>query len=234
MVLKILDRVKEWDKAAGTYDQWFRTKFGSFIFRIELGMLRRVLKRSGKKGRLLDVGCGTGLFTVSVAGDNFEKVGIDTSVNMAVRAKRRGINVIVGDAHHLPFKSKVFDTVMFFTTLEFLREEPALEEVHRILRKGGVIVVGVHNLLNPWNMYRKFRARFKKKSFYKEIIYYSPWRLKDILRSKGFYVRSMSSCLFLPCLIGLPFIGMVTSIFEKKFDYKYLGAILIAEANAIK
>ncbi len=234
MELKVLDRVKEWDKAAETYDQWFRTKFGRYVFRIELGMLKRALRGGGKKGRLLDVGCGTGLFTVSVAGDNFEKIGIDTSVNMATRAKKRGVNVIVGDAHHLPFKSKVFDTVMFFTTLEFLREEVALGEVHRILIKGGGIIVGVHNLLNPWNMYRKIRARFKKKSFYKEIIYYSPWRLKDILRSEGFYVRSIFSFLFLPCLIRLPFIGTVASLFEKKLDYKHLGAILIAEAIAIK
>jgi ubiquinone/menaquinone biosynthesis C-methylase UbiE len=232
--LMVLDEVKEWDKAARIYDQWFRTKVGSYIFRIELSTLKKAFKRIGKKGRFLDVGCGTGLFTVPVSGDTCEVVGIDTSVNMAARAKKRGVNVIVGDAHHLPFKSKVFDTVMFFTTLEFLREEPALGEVHRIIRKRGVMVVGVHNLLNPWNVYRKIRARFKKKSFYKVIRYYSLWRLRNVLSSKGFYVRSVSSYIFLPCLIRLTFFGRVARIFERRIDYKHLGAILIAETITIK
>jgi len=233
LVLTVLGSVKEWDKAADTYDQWFRTEFGSFIFQIELIMLRRALMHNGVRGRLLDVGCGTGLFTVSVAGSNYEKIGIDTSVRMATRAKGCGVEVIVGDAHHLPFKNKVFDAVMLFTTLEFLNEEYALREVHRILTVGGDAVVGVHNLLNSWNWYRKIRALFKKKSFYKSIRYYSPSRLTDILGSKGFYVKSISSSFFLPCLIKLPFIGKIFKIFEERANFKQLGAILIAEAIRI-
>ncbi len=234
MELNILDRVKEWDKAAGKYDQWFRTKFGSYIFRIELEMLRRALRRDGKIGRFLDVGCGTGLFTVSVAEDDFEKVGIDTSQNMAARAKGRGVEVIVADAHHLPLKNKVFDAVMLFTTLEFLNEESALREVHRVLTVGGDAVVGVHNLLNSWNLYRKIRARFKKKSFYKSIRYYSPRRLTDILGSNGFHVKSISSSFFLPCLIKLPFIGKIVKAFEGRTNFKQLGAIIIVEAIRIE
>lgn len=232
--MTVLDEVKEWDKAARKYDQWFRTKVGSYIFRIELSTLEKALKRIDKKGRFLDVGCGTGLFTVPVSGDTCELVGIDTSVNMAARAKKRGVNVIVGDAHHLPFKNNAFDTVMFFTTLEFLGEEEALGEVQRILIRGGGLIVGVHNLLNPWNLYRKIRARFKRKSFYRVIRYYSPWRLRDILNNKGFYVRSVSSCLFLPCLISLPFLSKIKWIFENDIDYKYIGAILVAEALTIE
>lgn len=228
--MTVLDDLKEWDKAAKKYDQWFRTKVGSYIFRIELSTLQMAYKRIDKKGRFLDIGCGTGLFTIPVSGDTFEVIGIDTSVNMAARAKKRGVNVIVGDALHLPFKNNVFDTVMFFTTLEFLGEEEALGEVQRILIKGGGLIVGVHNLLNPWNLYRKIRAQFKRKSFYKVIRYYSPWRLRDILNNRGFYVRSVSSCLFSPCLIRLPFLSKIKWIFENVIDYKYLGTILVAEA----
>ena len=220
------DMRKLWDRAADTYDKYFTTTQGVEIFRSELRTLRSALKPK-TKGRVLDVGCGTGLFTVNVFGDNFELVGVDTSVRMASLAKGRGINVIVGDAHHLPFRDEVFDTVMFFTSLEFLVEDNALTEVHRVLNDKGSILLGVHNLLNPWNVYRKFRARLKKRSFYKTIRYYSPWRLNRGLRSKRFRPGTLSSCVLLPCLLKTSTCAAASRVLEGKFVFRHLGAILV-------
>ncbi|MHA1578844.1 MAG: class I SAM-dependent methyltransferase [Candidatus Freyarchaeota archaeon] len=220
------DMRKVWDTAADTYDEYFTTAQGVEIFRIELRTLRCILKPK-TEGRVLDVGCGTGLFTVNVFGDSFELVGVDTSVKMATLARGRGVNVIVSDAHHLPFRNEVFDTVMFFTSLEFLGEDDALKEAHRVLNNKGSILVGVHNLLNPWNVYRKFRAHLKKRSFYKTIRYYSPWRLSRGLRCKRFRPGALSSCALLPCLLKTSPCAAASRVLEGRFVFRHLGAILV-------
>jgi SAM-dependent methyltransferase len=49
---------------------------------------------------------------------------------------------VVGDAHHLPFSSGVFDRVFAFNVFEHLREpRKAAGEIHRVLKPGGSIAI---------------------------------------------------------------------------------------------
>lgn len=68
------------------------------------------------------------------AKENFDVFGLDFSYSMVKEAERRGIEIILGNAYHLPIKEKTFGVVMFFTTLEFLNEKQALDEGRRILK----------------------------------------------------------------------------------------------------
>ena len=64
-------------------------------------------------------------------------------------------NFVLSDAHFLPFKEGVFDTIQIFETLEHLSNpSQVLFEAKRCMRKGGVLVISVPNL---WNVERILR-----------------------------------------------------------------------------
>ena len=110
-----------------------------------------------KKSVLLDVGCGTGVYTTSLAMECNTIVGLDASPEMVERglskAKRlrlNNINFVVGDVAYFPFRDKVFDMIFSVNLFHHIADENInargfLEKV-RCIRKCGHILV---HELNP-------------------------------------------------------------------------------------
>ena len=91
-----------------------------------------VIKRFKIEGKVLDVGCGTGLFCKYVNG---LYVGLDISEGMIRKCKERCENVVIADAEHLPFRDKAFDICVSFTVLQDLpNPRRAVEEMLRVCR----------------------------------------------------------------------------------------------------
>lgn len=98
---------------------------------------------------VLDLCCGTGDWSIQMAEKNtgVEVVGVDFSENMLSVAKDRtahinNISLVQGDAMNLEFPNQSFD----FVTIGFgLRNLPdynkGLEEMHRVLKPGGTLVI---------------------------------------------------------------------------------------------
>lgn len=115
--------------------------------------------RLSKKDRVLDVGCYTGLYEYLLERRGYKNfTGIDVSkdaIGIAGKIKKKfGLKSIfaVGDAERLSFPDNSFDVVLFFATLHHLPKksmEKSLAEAHRVLRKGGRVVVAEPNLWNP-------------------------------------------------------------------------------------
>jgi ubiquinone/menaquinone biosynthesis C-methylase UbiE len=98
-------------------------------------------------GRVLDVGCGTGLLFHHVAAEAQTVVGVDSSGKLLLQAKENAknlynVNLVKADADHLPFKANHFSVVFAFTVFQNL---PAplvtLKEVKRIAEFDAPIVV---------------------------------------------------------------------------------------------
>lgn len=96
-------------------------------------------------GRLLEVGCGTGIYADRLRRLGWKPIGVDLSAGMLRHATAR-MPVVLGDACRPPLRSGSFDaavTVMVHTDLP--EYGPVLEEIFRVLKPGGVFVhVGVH------------------------------------------------------------------------------------------
>ncbi|MER7930160.1 class I SAM-dependent methyltransferase [Streptomyces sp. NPDC096057] len=108
--------------------------------------------RSGEK--VLDIGCGTGRFTVPMAEKGADVSGLDISRPMLDVASRklaeRGLNADLreGDMAHLPFPDATFDTVTSMLALMHVPLEDrqtVFSEVARVLRPGGRMLLGVKN-----------------------------------------------------------------------------------------
>lgn len=111
---------------------------------------------------LLDVGCGDGDF-IFMAKDKFKECyGVDVSSQRIQQAKKRSNEMTEGATLHfhkcdvdegLPFSSSFFDVVSCIAVLEHVFNPPNLvEEIHRILKPGGIFLVQVPNI--AWIPYR--------------------------------------------------------------------------------
>ena len=95
--------------------------------------------------RLLDLGCGAGLFLSWLATEMGGKYyGIDLSLNSAHSAKQlsSSLTVAVGDAEVLPYKNESFDRISCNGAAHHLLDlHSALSEMYRILKPGGILAL---------------------------------------------------------------------------------------------
>jgi ubiquinone/menaquinone biosynthesis C-methylase UbiE len=104
--------------------------------------------------RCLDVGCGAGILSATLASWDCRVDAIDLAPNMLelarAEAERRGVGARVstalGDVHRLQFPANSFGLVVALGVLPWV-DDPrlALEEMARVLRPGGYLIVSVDN-----------------------------------------------------------------------------------------
>jgi len=107
---------------------------------------------SGKT--ILDAGCGTGLSTQLIANRGYIAIGIDISSLFLKNAQNENIPYIVGDVTRMSFKDESFDAVASIELLEHVvKPQDALNEMKRILKKGGKLIIHAPNLFSPiWQL----------------------------------------------------------------------------------
>ena len=100
---------------------------------------------------VLDCGCAKGRFLkqLPAAVDAF---GLDISRELIQRAKANGLqDLIQGSASSLPFSENSFDLVYCIETLEHVPDtQSALNEMTRVLKPGGTLIVIDKNLYSIW------------------------------------------------------------------------------------
>lgn len=126
----------------------------------------------GIHGKVLDVGCGGGVFTRGIKHyrKDLELWGVDISKKSIkyAQAVSKDTTFIYGDAYQLPFEDRSFDAIVCFDLLEHLdTPEDVLKEAHRVLKKGGVFhsatpLEGSLFTLHGW-LWKLFRLNLKEK-----------------------------------------------------------------------
>jgi trans-aconitate 2-methyltransferase len=95
--------------------------------------------------RILDIGCGNGKTTASIAPrvPNGSVLGVDASAEMIAFAKEHwtadhpNLQFSVADARHLPFKRE-FDVVVSFNALHWISDQALpLQGIHKALKSDG-------------------------------------------------------------------------------------------------
>ncbi len=118
--------------------------------------LCRWIKDNFGEGRkkLLDLGCGPGLYTSTLARLGFESAGIDFSRGSIEHAKdtakKQGLKIDYRCMNYLELGGKEEEDIVImiycdFCVLSASEQKALLDMVYRILRPGGVFVLDVHN-----------------------------------------------------------------------------------------
>jgi len=133
----------------------YRTLTGKrFNFLIEAVIYLFTLQRKSRivhyipGGRILDIGCGRGLFVNIMRKAGWSATGIEFNEETASYASAGyGLDVLSGDLTEHEFPDGCFDVISMYHVLEHVVNPQAMvEECRRILRKGGLLVIAVPNL----------------------------------------------------------------------------------------
>lgn len=105
------------------------------------------LANADGQGRILDIGCGSGIISARLADAGWDVFGIDISQKGVQHYRRRGFSGIVSDAERdLPFKDGVFDAVWASEVIEHLVSyRNLIKEIRRVLKKGGKLYITAPN-----------------------------------------------------------------------------------------
>lgn len=206
------------DRIAGRYDSWYRTKTGSYVDRTEKRLIFSMMR--SKKGKALDLGCGTGNYTVELHKRGFDVVGVDLSEKMLeiARGKLPDVEFVRASAYNLPFDDESFDLVLSVTMFEFLREpERAVREIHRVLKPGGEVIIGTMNGRSLWFLFKRLKTLFVETA-YRYARFYTPGELEGLLIEQGFRDVESRGIIFFPSF--WPFLGIA-----ERMDQKFSGSL---------
>jgi ubiquinone/menaquinone biosynthesis C-methylase UbiE len=95
-------------------------------------------------GLYLDIGCGTGNYTIALQEKGLKIMGVDPSEKMLQQAMQRSSNVswVAGAAEKLPLEDKLFDGIMGMLTIHHWTDlHSAFTELSRVLKGNGKIVL---------------------------------------------------------------------------------------------
>lgn len=165
---------------ARLYDQWFQSESGQSVARIEKDLLLRVWSPKSAQ-RVLEVGCGTGLFLEWLAQLGHQVSGIEPSLPMLDLARKRlpeKVDLYRGFAEDLPYEDNAFDTVALITTLEFVDDPSiALREAFRVARRQ--VLIGS---LNKYSIIavQRFVERLLRPSVYRWARFFGVSELRDM------------------------------------------------------
>jgi len=169
------------EDAARRQEAWFETPEGRAAFSLQKDLLYRLL-RPWPGERLLDVGCGSGMYLEVFLKAGVSVSGLDPSPAMLDRARRRlghRADLFPGRAEDLPFEDNEYDVVSLITCLEFVDDPAAaLGEAMRVARSR--VLIGVLNSLSLTGLARRVEGLFTD-SFYNRARFFSLWELRGML-----------------------------------------------------
>ena len=149
--------------------------------------LRLIEKYAVREGRLLDLGCFTGVFLNLVRKNNWSALGIEPS-KWAVDYGRNRLNlkILQGTFEDFEFDDEYFDVVTMWDVIEHISDPKlTLSLLNKKLKKGGILY------LTTFNFDSIFRKLFGSKYWFFEqmhIYYFTPRTIRRMLEECNYKV----------------------------------------------
>ncbi|MHB8376932.1 MAG: class I SAM-dependent methyltransferase [Dehalococcoidia bacterium] len=125
----------------------------SFVWRFgqdrRLNLIRHYAPLEGR--RILDIGCGLGVYVRKFREFSDRVVGIDIDPRRLREGAKTTPGLLLGGGERLPFRDGAFDIVVLNEVIEHVRDDAAaLREALRVIGPGGHIFVYAPNRLFPF------------------------------------------------------------------------------------
>jgi 2-polyprenyl-3-methyl-5-hydroxy-6-metoxy-1,4-benzoquinol methylase len=147
-----------------------------------------------RQTRLLDIGCSSGAFLASAKALGFMETGVEPAVEPATAAMKSGLNVKHGFLHDLRLAGNYYDVVTMFEVIEHIKEPlKLLKECRRILKAGGLVVIGTGNT-DSWTVhFMKEKWDYFDMSHGGHISFFNPKSVQKMAECSGFKVISIAT-----------------------------------------
>ncbi len=141
------------------HDKTIELGHPSYVWRYgqnrRLELIRRHARLDG--ARILDVGCGLGLYVRQFRAFSDDVWGVDVDAEKLAEAAHTLPNILLAPAEALPFADGSFDVVLSHEVLEHVDDDRrAVAEACRVLKPGGRLVVFVPNRWYPFETHGAF------------------------------------------------------------------------------
>lgn len=159
----------------------------TYNYRIILDEIERTIQ---KETSILDVGCGGGLILVlfSKVLRSHHLVGMDISRDKVKRAKKKGLEVILADAHYPPFKTSAFEYAFLKDLLHHAqRPIECLKKTKQVCRKHIVVEA---NKNNP--------VMILARSINSTENHFTPHQLRSLITCSGLRIKSFKKMHIYP------------------------------------
>jgi len=146
------DNIAYWNKRAESYSEINRSQLDderkvAWLEALEEPLNWAFPKHEPHNLRILDIGCGPGLFSILLARQGYRVTAADYTPNMLAEARQNAeiygsvIEFVEADAQDLPFADESFDAIVTRNlTWDLPNPCQAYAEWNRVLSSGGVIV----------------------------------------------------------------------------------------------
>jgi len=178
-------RFRPFEEYAEDYDKWF------YKNKVTVENEIRLLKTFYKADPSLEIGVGTGYFASTLD----IEIGIDPSINMIIRAFKRGIDSLVSFGENLPLRNESFRTIYIIVTICFV-EDPikVIKEAYRVLKKNGNLITCIVPRDSEWGRLYILLGKLGHK-FYRYANFYTVDEIIKMLRKVSFRISSIRSTL---------------------------------------
>ena len=171
---------------------------------------------------VLEIGMAEGWLTRDLVQKAGTVISCDIAMSYLRRALEAGIHAVLfrADAHMLPFENALFDCVVLTEVLEHVFSPVrVLEEIRRVLKPDGILVLSAPNNLSVSNILRHV---FKKDPRDQDMhfSFFDPFSLRQLLRLAGFDCLILETTFYYwPFIKPLFYSGLIQRIFRTLNPY---------------
>jgi 2-polyprenyl-3-methyl-5-hydroxy-6-metoxy-1,4-benzoquinol methylase len=145
-----------------------------------------------KTGKILDIGCGIGLFLLEAQKRGWEVYGSEFTDKAIEICRSQGINMHQGKLDPSWFPDETFDVITSFEVLEHINNPiEEVQNINRILRKGGLFSFTTPN----FNAVARYvlRSDYNVIGYPEHLSYYTKRTMNYLLSKAGFKQKKLAT-----------------------------------------
>jgi len=152
---------------------------------------REIVSRIGRRASILEIGANIGILLNYFKRKGYSVCGIEPNVWCANFARKKfGLNVYASDLIAAKFNRESFDVVVMLHVIEHLQNPNVeLEEIYRVLKDGGYLVVETPSFDSL--SFKLLRHRERSIRCRGHLFFFTPSTLKLLLEKNGFQVKKL-------------------------------------------
>ncbi|NQT96047.1 MAG: class I SAM-dependent methyltransferase [Candidatus Omnitrophica bacterium] len=192
-------------------DKEFRTALWEHINISEMGAIQERLDRLDDRDAIvLEAGCGNGRILFDLKKRYRDAVGLDFSAGLlkkAMEIHNNDLNLVQSELQSLPFRDESFDIVVCIRVIQHMlpsEQQLAINEMSRILKKNGHLILMTYNALTPLAVYKQINMSGLNKIWpwwplrdWKWMVddYSFPWELEGMFRKASMEVKALQGAV---------------------------------------